>query len=215
MDLSGKGIADILKRFEEAQSKSAEKDTEDKKMAFWSSLAQLGFGAMGGTSPYAATNIGQAGAPAVSAGMQQLRDIRGREEKRGIAGLQAALEGEKIKADYTKLGMLQPYYKSMAEYYQRRPAGGSSTAGLGSVTPAVADKVMTRYQGYEADPKSAPFFGQLPKEVQQGLTKYKPGTESYRRSMEVFRQYNDRAMQQYLNSLRGYAAKSAVSADVD
>lgn len=215
MDLSGKGIADILKRFEEAQSKSAEKDTEDKKMAFWSSLAQLGFGAMGGTSPYAATNIGQAGAPAVSAGMQQLRDIRGREEKRGIAGLQAALEGEKIKADYTKLGMLQPYYKSMAEYYQRRPAGGSSTAGLGSVTPAVADKVMTRFQGYEADPKSAPFFGQLPKDVQQGLTKYKPGTESYRRSMEIFRQYNDKAMQNYLNSLRGYAAKSAVSASED
>ena len=212
VDTSGKGIADILKKFQESQAASAGKDVEDKKMAFWSSLAQLGLGAMGGTSPYAAVNIGQAGAPAVASGMQQLREIRGREEKRGIADLQAALEGEKIRADYTKLGMLQPYYKSMAEYYQRRP-GSTSTAGLGNVTPAVADKVMTRFQGYEADPKSAPFFGQLPKDVQKGLTDYKPGTESYRRSMEEFRKYNDRAMQNYLNSLRGLSAKTSISAD--
>jgi hypothetical protein len=215
LDTSGKGVMDILRRFEAGQAKSAEKDVEDKKMAFWSSLAQLGFGAMGGTSPFGATNIGQAGAPAVASGMQALREIRGREEKRGIAGLQAALEGEKVKADYAKLGIQAPYLQSMAEYYRRRPVAGTSTAGLGSVTPAVADKVMTRFQGYSADPKSAPFFGQLPKDVQKGLTDYKPGTESYRRSMEIFNQYNDRAMQQYLNSLRGLSAKTAVSADED
>jgi hypothetical protein len=211
-DTGGKGIADILKRFEEAQGKGEQRDTEAKKMAFWSSLAQLGFGAMGGTSRDALTNIGQAGAPAVASGMKALADIEGRQEKRGLAQLQAALEGEKLKAEYGKLGMMQPYYKEYANYLARRQ-GSTGTAGLGNVTPAVADKVMTRFQGYEADPKTAPFFGQLPKDVQTGLTKYKPGTESYNRSMEEFRKYNDRAKQNYLNNLRGLSAKTTVSAD--
>jgi hypothetical protein len=212
VDTSGKGIMDILKKFEEGQVKSAEKDTEDKKMAFWSTLAQIGFGTAGGTSPYTGVNLGQAATPAIASGTQALREIRGREEKRNLAGLQTALEGEKIKADYAKLGLQAPYLQAMAQYYQRRP-GTTGTAGLGAVTPAVADKVMTRFQGYEADPKTAPFFGQLPLRVQQGLTDYKPGTESYRRSMEEFRKYNDRVMQQYLNSLRGLSARTAVSAD--
>ena len=211
-DTGGKGIADILKRFEEAQGKGEQRDTEAKKMAFWSSLAQLGFGAMGGTSRDALTNIGQAGAPAVASGMKALADIEGRQEKRGLAQLQAALEGEKLKAEYGKLGMMQPYYKEYANYLARRQ-GSTGTAGLGNVTPAVADKVMTRFQGYEADPKTAPFFGQLPKDVQTGLIKYKPGTESYNRSMEEFRKYNDRAKQNYLNNLRGLSAKTTVSAD--
>ena len=211
-DTGGKGIADILKRFEETLGKGEQRDTEAKKMAFWSSLAQLGFGAMGGTSRDALTNIGQAGAPAVASGMKALTDIEGRQEKRGLASLQAALEGEKLKAEYSKLGMMQPYYKEYANYLARRQ-GSTGTAGLGNVTPAVADKVMTRFQGYEADPKTAPFFGQLPKDVQTGLTKYKPGTESYNRSMEEFRKYNDRAKQNYLNNLRGLSAKTTVSAD--
>lgn len=210
-DTGGGGINDILKKFQETLGKGAERDTEAKKMAFWSSLAQLGFGAMGGTSRSGLTNIGQAGAPAVASGMQQLREIEGRQEKRGLASLQAALEGEKLKAEYSKLGMMQPYYKEYANYLARRQ-GSTGTAGLGSVGGATADKVMTRFQGYEADPKTAPFFGQLPKDVQKGLTDYKPGTESYRRSMEEFRKYNDRAMQNYLNNLRGLSARSAVSA---
>ena len=212
-DTGGKGINDILKRFEETLGKGAEKDTEAKKMAFWSSLAQLGFGAMGGTSRNALTNIGQAGAPAVASGMQQLRDIEGRQEKRGLAQLQAALEGEKLKAEYSKLGMMQPYYKEYANYLARRQ-GSTGTAGLGSVGGATADKVMTRFQGYEADPKTAPFFNQLPLNVQEGLSgKYGPKTESYRRSMEEFRKYNDRAMQNYLNNLRGLSAKTTITAD--
>ena len=171
---------------------------------------------MAGSPPFAATNIGQAGVPAVKSGVAALRDIRAREEKRGLARAQLGLEGEKIGADFAKLRMQQPYFKAYAEYLARRPGTtGSATAGLGSVSPAVADKVMTRFQGYEMDPKSAPFFGQLPKDVQTGLTKYKPGTESYNRSMQLFRQYNDRAMQNYLNSLKGMSAKTAVTADED
>jgi hypothetical protein len=59
-------LRDLKKRL----GKGEQRDTEAKKMAFWSSLAQLGFGAMGGTSRNALTNIGQAGAPAVASGMQ-------------------------------------------------------------------------------------------------------------------------------------------------
>lgn len=214
VDLSGKGITSAIDELKKSLTEGERDPKEQKKEAFWTALAQWGLGAMGGTSPYGLTNIGQAGVPAVTSGAAALRDIDAQRQKRAIALAQMGLEGEKVKADYAKLGIMKPYYDAYAGYLSRRP-GTTSTAGLGNVTPAVADKVMTRFQGYEADPKSAPFFGQLPKDVQKGLTDYKPGTESYNRSIQIFRQYNDRALQQYLNSLRGLSAKTSVSASSD
>jgi hypothetical protein len=102
---------------------------------------------------------------------------------------------------------MAPLYKAQADYYGRRP-GSTGSLGLGSVPPATADKIITRYEGYGADPKSAPFFSSLPKDVQTGLTKYKPGTESYNRSMEQFKRFSEQHMNRYLNSLKGLSAKS-------
>jgi hypothetical protein len=215
-DTGGRGINDILKRFEETLGKGAERDTEAKKMAFWSSLAQLGFGAMGGTSRSGLTNIGQAGAPAVASGMQQLRDIEGRQEKRGLAQLQAALEGEKLKAEYTKLDMMQPYYKEYANFLARRQ-GSTGTAGLGSVPFGEFRKIKSQYDGYLMDGKTvraSPLAKYLTPDELNAL-KASPGTPSYDRGMARAAEVAKQRMDAELREGMQYTAKQRVASPVE
>lgn len=215
-ETGGRGINDILKRFEETLGKGAERDTEAKKMAFWSSLAQLGFGAMGGTSRSGLTNIGQAGAPAVASGMQQLRDIEGRQEKRGLAQLQAALEGEKLKAEYAKLDMMQPYYREYANFLARRQ-GSTGTAGLGSVPFGEFRKIKAQYDGYLTDGKTvraSPLAKYLTKDELDAL-RASPGTPSYDRGMARAAEVAKQRMDADLREGMQYTAKQRVASPVE
>ena len=215
-DTGGKGINDILKRFEETLGKGEQRDTEAKKMAFWSSLAQLGFGAMGGTSRSGLTNIGQAGAPAVASGMQQLRDIEGRQEKRGLAQLQAALEGEKLKAEYTKLDMMQPYYREYANFLARRQ-GSTGTAGLGSVPFGEFRKIKAQYDGYLMDGKTvraSPIAKYLTPDELNAL-KASPGTPSYDRGMARAAEVAKQRMDAELREGMQYTAKQRVGSSAE
>jgi hypothetical protein len=215
-DTGGKGIADILKRFEETLGKGEQRDTEAKKMAFWSSLAQLGFGAMGGTSRDPFTNIGQAGAPAIASGMKALTDIEGRQEKRGLAQLQAALEGEKLKAEYSKLGMMQPYYKEYANYLARRQ-GSTGTAGMGSVPFGEFRKLKSQYDGYLTDGKtvqSSPLAKYLTKDELNAL-KASPGTPSYDRGMARAAEVAKQRMDAELREGMQYTAKQRVGSSAE
>jgi hypothetical protein len=207
-DFSGKGIDEIIAKATESLDKQAAARAADKKEAGALRLMEAGLGMMAGTSPFAAANIGQGATPALRGYGEDLRQSRSDEMKDVMQRATLGLKGAESKADLAKLGIMEPYYRNYAAYLGRKPTG-STTAGLGSVPPATADKIITRYEAYGADPKSAPFFSSLPKDVQTGLTKYKPGTESYNRSMEQFKRYSDQHMNRYLNSLRGLSAKSA------
>jgi hypothetical protein len=206
-DFSGKGIDEILAKATESLDKQAAARAKDKKESGALRLIEAGLGMMGGTSPFAAVNIGQGATSALRGYGEDVRQQRSDEIKDIMQRTTLGLKGAESKADLAKLGIMEPYYRNYAAYLGRKPTG-STTAGLGSVPPATADKIITRYEGYGADPKSAPFFSQLPKDVQTGLTKYKPGTESYNRSMEQFKQFSEQHMNRYLNSLRGLSAKS-------
>jgi hypothetical protein len=206
-DFSGKGIDEILAKATASLDKQAAERAKDKKESGALRLIEAGLGMMGGTSPFAAVNIGQGATGALRGYGEDLRQSRADEMKDIMQRTTLGLKGAESKADLAKLGIMEPYYRNYAAYLGRKPTG-STTAGLGSVPPATADKIITRYEGYGADPKSAPFFSQLPKDVQTGLTKYKPGTESYNRSMEQFKQFSEQHMNRYLNSLRGLSAKS-------
>jgi len=207
-DFSGKGIDEIIAKATESLDKAAATRAQDKKEAGALRLLEAGLGMMGGTSPFAAVNIGQGATGALRGYGEDVRQQRSDELKDVMQRATLGLKGAESKADLAKLGIMEPYYRNYAAYLGRRPGGGSTTAGMGSVPPATADKIITRYDGYAADPKSAPFFSSLPKDVQTGLTKYKPGTESYNRSMEQFRRYSDQHMNRYLNQLRGLGAKA-------
>lgn len=206
-DFSGKGIDELLAKATESLDKQAAARAADKKESAAMRLMEAGLGMMGGTSPFAAVNIGQGATGALRGYGEDVRQARADELKDIMQRTTLGLKGAESKADLAKLGIMSPLYKAQADYYSRRP-GGAGVAGLGSVPPATADKIITRYEGYGADPKSAPFFSSLPKDVQTGLTKYKPGTESYNRSMEQFKQFSEQHMNRYLNGLRTLSAKS-------
>jgi hypothetical protein len=207
-DPSGKGIDEIIANVTRSLDEQAAARKQDRKEAGATRLIEAGLGMMAGTSPFAGVNIGQGVTPAVRGYGEDIRQYR-QDEAKDI-GQRAALglKGYEAKTDLAKLGIMAPLYKAQADYYSRKPGSGSTTAGLGSIAPATADKIITRYESYLAKPTDAPFFSSLPKDVQTGLTKYKPGTESYNRSMEQFRQYSDQHMNRYLNSLRSLSAKS-------
>ena len=206
-DPSGKGIDEIIANVTKSLDAQAAARKQDRKEAGATRLIEAGLGMMAGTSPFAGVNIGQGVTPAVRGYGEDIRQYR-QDEAKDI-GQRAALglKGYEAKTDLAKLGIMAPLYKAQADYYGRKP-GSAGSLGLGSVPPATADKIITRYEGYGADPKSAPFFSQLPPKVQEGLTKYPPKSESYRRSMEEFKRFSEQHMNRYLNGLRTLSAKS-------
>lgn len=208
------GIDDLIRQSIGDIKAGGERDKDARKEAKLMAMLQAGLGIASGTSPYALANV-KGALPALQGYQEEMRGLRGDEAKR-IAQIAALnLKGAELKNELKKMGISEELYKAQAKYYTARANAPIGTAGLGAVPPAVSDKVMTRFQGYEANPTQAPFFSSLPKNVQTGLTDYGPKTKSYQDSLAIFRQYNDKAMQQYLNSLRGLSAKTPTSADQD
>jgi len=214
-DTGSKGIADILKKFEEAQGKGEKRDIEDKKMAFYSTLAQFGLGAMGGTSRDAFTNIGQAGAPAVASGIKAFSDIQGRGEKRDLASLEAALQGEKLKAEYNKLGMMAPYYSSAAaenlakaDFYKK--GGGKGNTGFG-IPAATSQKMLQDRSAALANPMSSPIFKSLDPTTQKFLEKADRNSPSYKTAMTEFIKAYDMEMNRNINFIRTLGGKGSTA----
>jgi hypothetical protein len=194
------GIDELIRQTVGDIKAGGERDKDARKEAKLMAMLQAGLGIMSGTSPYAAANV-KGALPALQGYQEEMRGLRGDEAKR-IAQIAALnLKGAELKNELKKLGISEELYKAQAKYYTARanaPVGGAARLG-GAVPPNVSRQVMQEYKGYAANPKAAPFFSSLPKDVQTGLTKYKPGTESYNRSMEVFRQYANREMMNELN----------------
>lgn len=205
-DFSGKGIDELIAGVTKNLDAQAAERAKDKKESAALRLIETGIGLASGESPHAGVNL-KGAMPGIRGYGEDIRQYR-QDEMKDI-GQRAALglKGYETKADLAKLGIMAPYYGAYADYL-KSGKGKGATLGMGSINPATADKIITRYQSYEADPKSAPFFSALPPEVQKGLKNYGPETQSYKRAMEKFRQFSDQHRDRYLNSLRGYSAKS-------
>jgi hypothetical protein len=216
MDASG--IDDLIRQSIGDIRSSGEASKDARKEAKLMAMLQAGLGIMSGTSPYAAANV-KGALPALQGYQEEMRGIRGDEAKQ-IAQIAALnLKGAELKQELNKLGITKERYDSQNKVDAARAqyllGGGARGAGQGgAVTPEVSRKVVQEYRGYATNPTQAPFFSSLPKDVQTGLTKYKPGTESYNRSMEVFKQYANREMMNELNfygSLNRRAPAAAAS----
>lgn len=218
-----KGIEDLIKGDE------AEK-ARDFKTNLWLAMLKGGLKTMGGQSPYGMVNIGAGGEEAAQ-GIAQAVQQRAADKQRQVQQLVAmGLKGVELDTELKKLGITRDYYnmhaplfkaqvdeirqgkiplqQSQADYYRRRPStSGSGSAGMGSVTSSVVQAELDRIEGYRANPKTAPFFAQLPAEVQTALTKTAPNTESYQRAMKVFNQAANQYAESRLNVMRSYGAK--------
>jgi hypothetical protein len=188
---------------------------KDKKTDMWLEALKASFKLMGGTSPYAAVNLGSAGeglATGISGVISKDRD----EKNRRVGQLVAlGLKGQDLDAELAKLGMTRDVYESQkklyeaqAGYYNRRGSGsGSGTAGMGSVPGNVVQSELDRLEAYRINPKSAPFFTSLPLDVQTALLKTDPKSESYQRAMEKFNEKAAAYANSRLGTMRAYGAK--------
>jgi hypothetical protein len=202
-DTGMSGIDDLIRQSIGDIRSSGEASKDARKEAKLMAMLQAGLGIMGGTSPYAAANF-KGAMPAIQGYQEEMRGIRSDEAKQ-IAQIAALnLKGAELKTELNKLGITKERYDAQnkvdaarAQYLLGGGARGTSLGG--AVPPNVSRQVMQEYKGYATNPKAAPFFSSLPKDVQTGLTNYKPGTESYNRSMEIFKQYSNKEMMNELN----------------
>lgn len=224
-DMGASGIDELIRQ-SIGDIKAGEKESKDaRKEAKLMAMMQAGLGIMSGTSPYAAANV-KGALPALQGYQEEMRGLRSDDAKRVAQVAALNLKGAELKAELNKLGMTKDYYDSQirkndayAKYLASGKGGAGSALYGGAIPPAVAQKVNAEYKAYAMNPRTAPFFGSLPKDVQTGLTKYKPGTESYNRSLQAFNQFANNEMMKELNMYsqlnRRSGASSALSADMD
>jgi|694.fasta_scaffold05264_22 hypothetical protein len=215
-DTGASGIDDLIRQTIGDIKAGGERDKDARKEARLMAMLQAGLGIMSGTSPYAAANV-KGALPALQGYQEEMRGLRGDEAKR-IAQIAALnLKGAELKQELKKLGISEELYKAQAKYYTARanaPIGGAAGLG-GAVPPATTQKVMQEYKGYMLNPTQAPFFSSLPKDVRTGLTKYKPGTESYNRSLDIFKQYSNKEMMNELNFYGSLNRRSPTAASIE
>lgn len=231
---SGAGIDAKLKQYFDMIHGSANDDDKKREQAGLLRIIQGGLAVAGGTSPFFGANLSKAG-EAVQGYGQDLAALEANKDKRIQQLVALGLTGEQLKMEASKLGISQQELEqskaknaltaalvpseialrgaqtglagAQAGYYGRK-SGTTGAAGLGSIPPATYDKVTQRYEGYRADPKSAPFFAQLPADVQKGLTDYKPNTGSYQRAKTQFDDILDKHQQSYMTRMKIESAKT-------
>jgi hypothetical protein len=182
-------------------------------------MLQAGLGIMGGTSPFAAVNL-KGALPALQGYQEEMRGLRGDEAKQ-IAQIAALnLKGAELKTELDKLGITKERYDAQNKVDAARAqyllSGKGGSAGIANIPPAVYDKVDQLYQGYRTNPMTSPVFASLPIKVQEGFKQnYKPGTKSYANLMNVYDEYADAHMNQYLNRMQSRNVKARPSSFTD
>ena len=189
--------------------------SKDRKTDIWLEALKGAFKLMGGTSPYAMTNLGAAG-ESLATGISGVLSRDKQEKQQRIGQLVSlGLKGSELDAELAKLGITKDYYDShkklfeaQAKYYGRK-GSGSGTAGLGSVPGNVVQSELDRFEAYKANPKSAPFFKNLPLDVQTALLKTDPKSESYQKAMEKFNIEAGKQVKNRLGIMQLYGAKQS------
>lgn len=226
-----------MDKWDKMLSDSTKDSDKQKELAGWMALANLGLGWASGSAVdaqghpvSAAQNLAKAGIPALQGYAKSINDIKQEERENlmqrmglGIKGIQLGQSQQQLDRLAEQLGMSRqelqaklpvysaqaaeanarvPLYAAQAAYYRNRP-----TTGLGSVSNAVVQKELDAIEGYRANPKLAPFFTQLPADVQTALTKTAPTSDSYQRGMAEYDKYAKAYLQQRLGIMQAYGAK--------
>ena len=78
---------------------------------------------------------------------------------------------------------------------------------MGSVPGNVVQAELDKIEGYKINPKAAPFFTNLPLDVQTALVKTDPKSGSHQRAMEIFNKEANKYVQNRLGIMQLYGAK--------
>jgi hypothetical protein len=165
--------------------------------------------------------LGAAGQKAQAGLEKDLEGIQGRKDKQIAQLVGLGLKGEDLKNAAKKMGIdeaeLQgklPLLAAQTKYYNEAK-GRASGVGLGSVTPAVADKVMERYDAYRQDYKNPnnPFVAMLDPKDQTFLREGKG--KSLATARQKLNDLIDMEQDRRLRTLAGYNSKQRVASPVE
>lgn len=143
--------SDIFKRYEDALLQQAAEAKADRETNMYMRLLQAGLGIMGGTSPYAATNVAQGAQPAAQGVMQDLATERKEDRERAKELLGLGLKREELGMEARKLAAIEKLYGAHGRYYDAAAkasgikaanVGSSSAAGLSKTQLSVAEKLF-------------------------------------------------------------------------
>ena len=133
---------DMYSKYEEMLKGQATEAKAGREQDKWMSLVEAGLGMMGGTSPYAAANIGQGAMGAMKGYAQDVAAGR-KEERENIKDLMGlGMKREEAEMEARNLAMQEKYYGAvgekdlaMADYYKNRgaAAGAAGAAGAGGI----------------------------------------------------------------------------------
>jgi hypothetical protein len=146
--------SDIFGKYQKMYDEQKAQAGADKEQAKWMRLLEAGLGIMGGTSPFAAVNIGQGATGAVKGYAQ---DVAGMRKEQSEANKELALIGMKqaeIKNDADKTGITAQHYQDWARLEQQKNGilaanGASSRAGI-----AEENRVLNAYKILSAKPEN-------------------------------------------------------------
>ena len=138
---------------------------KDSKRDMWLEALKASFKLMGGTSPYAAANLGAAG-ESLATGISGVLSRQDEEKQKRIGQLVAlGLKGSELDTELAKLGLTKaeyeaklPVYKAQAWKYMHPTSAAGAPKGINS---NVADQIMDRYSAYGQSyktAKTAPFY---------------------------------------------------------
>ena len=186
---------------------------KSKTTDMWLEALKGAFKLMGGSSPYALTNLGAAG-ESLATGISGILNREEQSKQQRIGQLVAlGLKGSELDTQLAKLGIDRaeyeaklPLIKAQAKYWGEYK-GKTGTGG--SVSSAVTKQIYDEYlKGYKNSPKSAPFFKDLPLDVQTALLKTDPSSKSYQNAMEKsFMPRLKQELMQEMNFNRAYGIK--------
>lgn len=127
-----------------AQGEESKKDKEESK---YMRLLEAGFGIMGGTSPYALTNIGAGAMGAVKGAAADVAQQR-KEERERLKDMAAlGMKREEFAIDREKLGILDRRYKEMADI-ERQKIGVMSQQNVDAKTNAAVNNAFSTMMGF-------------------------------------------------------------------
>jgi hypothetical protein len=164
------------------------------------------------------SGLGAAGKEAQAGYEKSLEGIQARKDAQIGKLVSLGLKGEDLKNEAKKMGISEAELQAKLPLYGYEVTKNLATAdymrsgkgrSAGKIASATAYKVMQDFNGYKADPKSAPFFNQLPPDIKKALSL--PGTESYNRAMIEFNKILQQEMANQIGMLQTIGGGSTSS----
>lgn len=164
---------DMYSRYEEMLKGQAAEAKAGREQDKWMRLLEAGLGIMGGTSPYAMTNIGQ-GAMGAAKGYAQDLAAQRKEERENVKDLMGlGLKREEAEREAKKLAIQEKYYGAvgakdlaMADYYSGKGAGAGA-AGTTKMEIAQLNAIKSTFATLQKDAANlgSPNYGKSPTEL--------------------------------------------------